>query len=301
MTDPKPVFDKNRAPSSVAAAVTLRPMIETDIEAGMRLKTQANWNQTPADWQRFLALQPDGCFLAESDHGVVGTITTCVFGCVGWIGMLLVDERYRGRGIGTRLMERAMCFLRETGASRMRLDATEAGHPLHQKMGFRTQYHVVRFAGVPVVPVDAVSRVQARAYRIADLPGLLSLDRKYTNVNRSRLLARLVEEPTIATRVVGESEDVGGFLIERRGSEALQVGPAIAGCDKVGQALLLDSFQRNAGHVVYVDIPADHQEAVDVARLVGLRPQREFSRMCLGQPCHERIDGLWAGSGPEKG
>ncbi len=195
-------------------------MIETDIEAGMRLKTQANWNQTPADWQRFLALQPDGCFLAESDHGVVGTITTCVFGCVGWIGMLLVDERYRGRGIGTRLMERAMCFLRETGASRMRLDATEAGHPLHQKMGFRTQYHVVRFAGVPVVPVDAVSRVQARAYRIADLPGLLSLDRTYTNVNRSRLLARLVEEPTIATRVVGESEDVRGFLIERRGSEA---------------------------------------------------------------------------------
>jgi hypothetical protein len=120
-------------------------------------------------------------------------------------------------------------------------------------------------------------------------------------VNRSRLLVRLVEEPTIATRVVGQSANVRGFLIERRGSEALQVGPAIAGCDEIGQSLLIDSFQRHAGHSVYVDIPADHNEAVDVARLVGLRPQREFCRMCLGQPCHERIDGLWAGSGPEKG
>jgi GNAT superfamily N-acetyltransferase len=276
-------------------------MIESDIEAGMRLKTQAKWNQTHADWQRFLALQPDGCFVAECDHGVVGTITTCVFGCVGWIGMLLVDEQFRGQGIGTRLMERAMSFLREIGATRMRLDATEAGHPLHVKMGFRTQYKVVRFAGVPVVPEGAGARAQSRAFQIADLPGLSSLDRTYTNVNRSRLLARLVEEPTIVTRVAGPSADVRGFLIERRGSEALQVGPAIAGSDKVGQALLIESFQRNAGHSVYVDVPADHNEAVHVARLVGLRPQREFSRMCLGQPCHERIDGLWAGSGPEKG
>jgi GNAT superfamily N-acetyltransferase len=276
-------------------------MVAADLDAGMRLKNQANWNQTRADWQRFLVLQPDGCFVAETKGQVVGTVTTCVFGCVGWIGMLLVDEAHRGRGIGMKLMERAKQFLSDVGATRMRLDATKLGQPLHEKMGFRTQYQVVRFAGIPRVPSEVSLPLTPRDFRVADLPSLLSLDRACTSVNRARLLARLVDEPGMVTRVVGESAALEGFLIERAGSEALQIGPAIAGRQRVGRALFVDSFERNAGRSVYVDIPADHREAVKVARQVGLTPQREFSRMCLGQPCHERIDGLWAGSGPEKG
>jgi GNAT superfamily N-acetyltransferase len=301
VNDPKRARDANEPSASSADAAVLRLMVIADLDAGMRLKAQAHWNQTEADWRRFLALQPDGCFVAEADKSVVGTVTTCVFGCVGWIGMLLVDETHRGQGIGRLLMEQAMCFLRGTGATRMRLDATEAGHPLHEKMGFRTQYKVVRFAGTPRVPDSLRAKVLPRAFRVADLPGLLSLDRTYTFVNRARLLARLVEESGIATRVVGEPNNLTGYLIERAGSEALQIGPAIAGSNRVGRALLVESFRRHMERPVYVDIPADHHEAVDIARRVGLAPQREFSRMCLGQPCHERIDGLWAGSGPEKG
>ncbi len=267
----------------------------------MRLKSQARWNQTRADWERFLVLQPDGCFVAEQNQRVVGTVTTCIFGCVGWIGMLLVDEANRGRGVGTSLMERAMQFLRDSGATRMRLDATESGLPLHQKMGFRTQYRVVRYSGVPQLVDKIQLPVTPRPFRVADLSGLLSLDRTYTSVNRGRLLARLVQEPAIVTRVAGPPGTLLGFLIERAGSDALQIGPVIAGCDRAGRGLLLDSFQRHAGSPVYVDIPADHHEAVDVACQVGLSPQRTFARMCLGQPCHEKIDGLWAGSGPEKG
>ena len=48
-------------------ALTLRLMTPGDIELGMRLKGQAGWNQTPADWQRFLELEPNGCFVAEWD------------------------------------------------------------------------------------------------------------------------------------------------------------------------------------------------------------------------------------------
>ncbi len=256
-------------------------MTEADIEAGMRLKTQTNWNQTSSDWRRFLQLQPHGCFVAETGGQVVGTVTTCVFGCVGWIGMLLVDEEYRGQGIGTRLMQRAMRFLSEAGATRMRLDATEAGRPLHEKMGFRTQYRVIRFAGIPRLSDSSVIEICPRPFRITDLPAILSLDRTYTNVNRARLLARLVEDPAIRTRVVEEAGTLAGYLVERHGTQALQLGPSVADSDEAGHSLLVESFRRHAGQPVYVDMPAGHVEAVELRAARGWPGNASFPACAL--------------------
>ena len=70
----------------------IRRMNAADVPLGMRLKTQAGWNQTEADWRRFLAMQPVGCFVAELDGRPVGTAVGCTFGPVAWIAMVLVDD-----------------------------------------------------------------------------------------------------------------------------------------------------------------------------------------------------------------
>jgi GNAT superfamily N-acetyltransferase len=86
-------------------------MTVADVPLGMRLKEQAGWNQTEADWRRFLDLEPEGCFVAELDGQPVGTTTTCVFGSVAWVGMVLVDPAVRGRGVGRSLMKHALDWL----------------------------------------------------------------------------------------------------------------------------------------------------------------------------------------------
>jgi len=68
----------------------------------MRLKEQVGWNQLEADWRRLLELQPDGCFFAELGGVPLGTVTTCRFGAVAWIAMMLVDEAYRRQGSAGR-------------------------------------------------------------------------------------------------------------------------------------------------------------------------------------------------------
>ena len=86
----------------------IRDMTVADIPFGIRLKQQAGWNQVEADWRRLLGLQPDGCFVAELDGVPAGTVTTCRFGPVAWVAMMLVDESLRSRGIGRCLMKHAL-------------------------------------------------------------------------------------------------------------------------------------------------------------------------------------------------
>ena len=122
----------------------IRPMTGADLPLGMRLKAQAGWNQTEADWRRFLHLQPDGCFVAELDGTAVGTTAAFVFGPVAWVAMVLVDEAVRGRGVGTALMRHALAFLDGRGVRSVRLDATPLGRPIYEKLGFVAEYKIGR-------------------------------------------------------------------------------------------------------------------------------------------------------------
>ena len=72
------------------------------------------------------------------------------FGAVAWIAMMLVDEAFRGRGIGRALMDRALEHVDSRGIPTVRLDATPLGQPLYEKLGFAPQFEVARFGGSPL-------------------------------------------------------------------------------------------------------------------------------------------------------
>ena len=131
----------------------IRGMTVADIPLGMRLKEQAGWNQVEGDWKRLLDLQPDGCFVAELDGIPAGTVTTCRFGPVAWVAMMLVDKSFRSRGIGRALMIRALDDLDSAGVRSTRLDATLLGRPLYESLDFAAEATVARYLGV-VSPAD---------------------------------------------------------------------------------------------------------------------------------------------------
>src|SRR5262249_12737980 len=133
---------------SRAFVIHLRILTAHDLPLGMRLKRQAGWNQTEADWQRFLDLEPYGWFVGEMDGTPVATAATCVFGPVAWVAMVLVDAAVRGRGIGTALMRHALAFLESRCVRGVRLDATPLGRPVYEKLGFVAEYSLARFEGV---------------------------------------------------------------------------------------------------------------------------------------------------------
>src|SRR5438309_6999911 len=93
--------------------LVLRHLTSADLAFADSLRAMAGWNQTRADWQRFLDLSPQGCLLAECEGYPVATATTIVYGQeLGWIGMMLVHPDFRMRGIARVLMEHCIQILR---------------------------------------------------------------------------------------------------------------------------------------------------------------------------------------------
>jgi hypothetical protein len=60
-------------------------------------------------------------------------------------------------------------------------------------------------------------------------------------------------------------------------------------------------LNRCVGKPVFVDIPLYNVQAVKIAESSGLRVQRCFTRMCLGERINDNVQAIWASSGPEKG
>src|SRR6202050_3875399 len=113
----------------------LRAMTKRDIPDAQCLKEIAGWNQTETDWQRFLDAGEAGCFVAELDGQVRGTATTIRFeNRFAWVGMVLVNPEYRGRGIGTKLLERAIKHLDDLHVATSSLAATPKENPFTKKM-----------------------------------------------------------------------------------------------------------------------------------------------------------------------
>jgi GNAT superfamily N-acetyltransferase len=275
----------------------IRPMTAADLPLGLRLSRQAGWNQTEADWKRFLALQPDGCFVAQWGGTPVGTTTTCIFGPVAWIAMVLVEESARGRGIGTALLHHALEFLDRRHVAAVRLDATPLGLPLYERLGFVEQFRLARYQGIlpPAAP---------EAGALAASPGhweaLAALDETVTLTDRRRLLFRLFAEESVGTFLPQGGGRLGGFLAARPGTRAVQLGPCIA-APEAGPVLFTAARHLFAGRPIFVDIPVPNEAANRLAEAQGLAVQRHLTRMCRGAAVCERVEWLWASSGPEKG
>ena len=122
-------------------------MTTADIPLGLKLARQAGWNQIEPDWRRFLTMQPDGCFVGELDGTAVATTAAFIFGSVAWIAMVLVDIDSRRKGVATTLLKHALDFLDEQGVKTVRLDATAAGQPVYEKLGFVPEYPLTRYMG----------------------------------------------------------------------------------------------------------------------------------------------------------
>jgi GNAT superfamily N-acetyltransferase len=247
-----------------------------DLDAALRLSTQAGWNQTAADWQRLFDLAPGGCLAGRLDGSLVATATVASFGRTAhWIGMVLVDESMRGRGFGSTMLGRALELGRSQGGI-TGLDATDLGRPVYLKMGFADVASIDRWSGVLRVagPADGLEMVDR-----SNFDEVAALDRAACGADRSALLLHLMHE----AGAYGVVERGSGFAFLRPGRLEAHVGPVVAPSDGVCSRLLSQVARLAGASTVLLDAIRTPASTLLLEKQ-GLTLARRLTRMTHGRP-----------------
>jgi GNAT superfamily N-acetyltransferase len=254
----------------------IRCMRLEDIPAAMLLKHSAGWNQTEQDWANILALEPEGCWVYEAEGKVAGSTTAVCYGQdLAWIGMVLVSPAFRGRGFGRALMEHALRFLEQRRVRVVRLDATDMGRPLYEKLGFRDECAVERWTAAAVEKPGSQHPLDSGSLEsVAEVAGL---DRTAFGADRSAVLARL-----LACFPAERLRARNAFAMARPGSTAHFIGPCVAADAATARGLLETLLSRHIGEGVFWDILPENEEAVRMAVEFGFQRRRRLMRMVLG-------------------
>ena len=280
----------------MSPTLTIRVMTESDVAFGMALKSAAGWNQVESDWVRFLRCEPEGCFVAEWEGEAAGTATALTYGDrFGWVGMVLVREDFRRRGIGRALLQRAIAHV-EARCATVKLDATAEGKRLYDTMGFGDEYPVERWYGL------ARRREDTGVRQLAGGGGEWAgegLEAQAFGADRSVWVRALMRDGRAFALPARRSE---GYAVLHPGTKAWHLGPVVAADPDLAERLIAAALSGIEGEPLFLDVVTANPSAVAVAEACGLARQREWVRMARGPNDHPGRPALVYGtSGPETG
>jgi len=277
----------------------IRVLFESDIPSAMRLKEAAGWNQTEADWQTLLSLEPEGCFAAISQGRLVGTTTTTTYKSdLAWIGMVLVEPESRRQGIATELMKAALAYLNRK-VECVKLDATRDGKPVYEKFGFRVESIIERWSG----PARPKSRMwMDQQFNGKPNLSLYEVDRLAFGADRSALIDKLIAN-ALGAPLINCSADgsVSGYALMRRGTNADYVGPVVTADSGQIERLLDQALDRVNGARAIIDWNKQCTVSTSVLSDRGFVKERDLIRMTTGSPNNKTSPLVVAIAGPEIG
>jgi GNAT superfamily N-acetyltransferase len=274
----------------MSAGPTLRTLTASDLPGAVALSAEAGWNQTAEDWQMLLELSPQGCLTIEIDGEVASTATLlCYGGQLAWVGMVLTQIKYRGRGFAMRLLKETLRLADEWGIESVKLDATDQGQPLYEKLSFRAEQPVERWWRAETA--EGVS-AQLPAAVVED--GWQSADRVAFGVDRSDLLTKLAQRNTPFTTT-------NSYLLTRPGRTISYLGPSVCDGPESARHLMQRALRTASPGGWFWDLLLNNQPAVALAQELGFAPKRHLLRMIRGKDLRGREQAVYAIAGFELG
>jgi len=269
----------------------LRNLRPSDIPAALELSTEAGWNQTAEDWRTLIELAPQGCLAIDASGVLASTATLFCYGQkLAWVGMVLTRKVFQGRGFARRLLNTALDLADDLGVETVKLDATDQGQSLYEKLGFRAEQRIERWG------------ISAHAIRPADTSissspvseDWFAEDRRAFGADRTSLLTRLAEHNPPLT-------SDNSYLLFRSGRLTQYLGPCVAHSPQTARTLIEQALRTPAATGWSWDLLPENIAAVALARDLGFSPKRRLLRMIRGKDLRGSESEIYAIAGFELG
>jgi GNAT superfamily N-acetyltransferase len=269
--------------------MNIQPMTMQELEAAITVASSAGWGDQRPIFS-FYAQHPHCLpFLAKVDGSIVGTAVAIQRGPVGWIGHVIVLPAYQRQGIGAALTRAVMQHLEAQGCESLLLIATDAGHPVYEKLGFSVETSYQFMKGPATTTFAASTRL--RPARETDLAAICQLDREVTGEDRSPQLRAFVLSGFVL--VDERTEKLAGFMLPTPWGE----GPGVA-LEPADGHLLLEIRRAIAGRSetteVMMALPSENRAGQAYLKQQGFTDARRGARMFRGKPVQWQPQAVWS-------
>ena len=290
-------------------SMTLRLLTASDLPQALGLSSSAGWNQTISDWQRLLDLAPETCFGIELDGCLAATATLLPYGRgLAWLGMVLTRRDFQHRGLASQLVTHCLEIAGALGIESVKLDATDQGQPIYERLGFVAERRIERWMG------NGRGGERGEAAVSVPLASLAGLDYEAFGADRMKLLALLAAPGRSTDPVTGCASTplvtANGFALWGPGHFANYVGPCVARSQDDARELIAGCLAQAAGAQANGvpaaqewtwDVFPDNVLALELAVQFGFHPARRLVRMRRGAAIAEQTSLVYAAAGFELG
>lgn len=250
-----------------------RPLSLVDLTACLELADNREWPYEDRKWE-FLLRVGQGYGIVDAAGKLAASAVLTRLDGVAAISMVLVADRYEGRGLGKRIMRHVMA---EAGDSIVTLYATSNGRPLYEKLGFEATSGCDVFLG----NFTGTAEHTTRPATAADLPAIRRLDAEVLGIDRTHVLD-LLPEYADHLRVVERDGSITGYAAATRAmstQDYTQIGPVIAADEADARALIGDLA---AGGRIRIDLDPAQSELPTWCKENGLEVVFQATSMVVG-------------------
>jgi Acetyltransferase (GNAT) domain len=189
------------------------------------------------------------------------------------------------------------------------LDATPAGEPLYERLGFVEQFRLTRLQRTTgpsssESPHDVERHAgTVRPMSATDLDEVAALDRRAFGADRRGLLEWLRDGAPEYALVSRDATACTGFVLGRRGHDFDQIGPVVADRLAIAQQLVWSCVTGHPTRGFVLDAPDAHERWHAWMRGLGFTAQRPFVRMSRAADAHGTAapPSFFCSAGPELG
>ncbi|OBY80986.1 hypothetical protein BBG47_03930 [Paenibacillus sp. KS1] len=188
------------------------------------------------------------------------------------IGMVIVDQRYRGMGLGKAVVQ--ACMDAVDNSDTIMLIATEEGRPLYEGMGYHTVSYVNKLVCSSYNSTlsnrsDYDSEMRTMPLGLEHFPGIRELDQLAIGADRETFLSARWKQAKQGVVVLDNKGTLIGYGFAVQGPKYLVLGPVIAVRQEAASAMIHYLAGDNRGKLLRIDVPEEQPEFIELLRQAG--------------------------------
>lgn len=256
----------------------VKRMSNEDFEFAVRLTDTKGWDFIEEDFNFMVKLEPEGCFVLFDNSKRIGIVTSISFGKIGWLGNLIVKEKYRKKGAGTLLVKQIINYLTCKNVETVGLYAYIDTIPFYEKLGFKYDSDFPVLEGKAFNSPVTTSLKKARK---EDYQKIIEYDSNCFGASRKKLLESILRNADNLCYLATENEQVQGYAMAKVYKGIAEIGPLVCerGHSDIAINLVKAILNRLEDFEVSFCIPKKEHALLNLLREYGISERFHVARM----------------------